>query len=138
MRVLVEDYDKKATYSVVNFQKLKQELFSDINIFCRNYNRLREDLHVLRLGVGQERDTESLDNYGSALKQYYNNGKVDNVGVEYRIEVTRFDIVMIVTVIIKRTDITVRNFIFRYRKSAGTQGELSNPDYSPTSNKQTK
>ena len=50
------------------------------------------------------------------MKEKYND-KNNNIGLDYHIEATRIDYGVPVFVIIKRTDISMKKFVFRFRKT---------------------
>ena len=59
--------------------------------------------------------------YLDALKIKYNN-QDNNIAIDYHIEVTRFDYGVAVWVVIKRAEIHMKKFIFRFRKTEATMG----------------
>ena len=65
--------------------------------------------------VGEKVSEQQIRNYLDGLKKKYNN-LINNIGLEYSIEVTRVDYGVPVFVIIKRDFIYAKKFVFRFKK----------------------
>jgi hypothetical protein len=85
------------------------------------HKELKDDLNLLRLNVGEKLSETEIREYLDALKTKYNN-EDNNIAIDYHIEVTRFDYGVAVWVVIKRAEIHMKKFIFRFRKSKATMG----------------
>ena len=69
---------------------------------------------------------KQIREYLDGLKLKYN-GMVNNVGIDYHIEVTRLDFGVPVFVLIKRDSIYLKKFVFRFKKDISTGlGDLTN------------
>ena len=69
---------------------------------------------------------KQIREYLDGLKEKYN-GMVNNVGIDYHIEVTRLDFGVPVFVLIKRDSIYLKKFVFRFKKDISTGlGDLTN------------
>lgn len=92
--------------------------------FCKEFKDIRDDLLYLRAAIGTPLDEGSIRAYFDGLKEKYNT--VDNnVGIDYHIESTRIDYGVPVFVILKRNEIYMKKFVFRFKKtdlSGGIQG----------------
>lgn len=108
------------------YGKLKNLLHSEIVNFCKEQLELKQDLNVFRMSIGQEMSETEIREYLDSLKLKYNN-QDNNVGIDYHIEATRIDYAVPVFVVIKRTDILMKKFVFRFRKAklSDSIGELS-------------
>jgi hypothetical protein len=108
------------------YPKLKVLLHQEIlRFFMRSsetaHRELKDDLNLLRLNVGEKLSETEIREYLDSLKEKYNS--VDNnLGLDYHIEVTRFDYGVAIWVVIKRADIHMKKFIFRFRKTTATMG----------------
>lgn len=98
----------------IYYPKLRQLLFNEINYFTKERKDVRDDLHLLRLNVGSYMNEAEIREYLDSLKEKYNNNPY--VGLEYHIEATRIDFGVPVFVIIRRGDIYLKKFVFRFRK----------------------
>jgi hypothetical protein len=130
MFVRVEDNLPSSIENSIYYPKLKQLLFNEIVDFCREQLELKEDLQLLRLNIGEQFSESEIREYLDMLKAKYNDGKHDNVGLDYHIESTRIDYGVPVFVIIKREEILMKKFVFRFRKYNinASIGNLSNGD----------
>lgn len=102
----------------IYYSKLKTLLHSEIFNFCREFSELKSDLNILRMMVGDQLSEDDIREYLDTLKDKYNNGATENVGLEYHIEATRIDYGVPVFVVIKRDQIYMKKFVFRFKKSA--------------------
>ena len=105
----------------VYYPKLKQLLHPEIVRFTREKIELRDDLNFFRMNIGENLSVEEIREYLDALKQKYNLEDND-IGLDYHIEVTRFDYGVPVFVVIKRDKIYMKKFVFRFRKSEISAG----------------
>lgn len=124
--MMVRDYDHLPTeieHSIF-YTKLKKLLHQEIISFCREQTELKEDLNLFRMSVGQPSTEAEIREYLDSLKAKYN-GVVQNIGIDYAIEITRIDYFVVVFCVIKRADIHMKQFTFRFRKNNLSQG-LSN------------
>ena len=117
MRITVIDTVPNEISGSIHYGKIKHALHSHIVTFCRDKKELKNDLKLLSYGVGREYDYDILLEVMEGLKQKYN-GRDNNIGLEYHIEFTRYDFALIVSVIIKRAEIEMKKFVFRYKKKA--------------------
>lgn len=122
MKVVVYETVPEEISNSLNYTRIKHELHSHINNFCREKVDLKNKLHVLRLAVGRRYDPEDVKNTLEQFKEEFNE-KDNNIGLDYNIVVTKFDFVVTVHVVIKRTDIEMKKFVFRYRKKSTTENE---------------
>lgn len=100
----------------IYYAKLKQLLHPEIFNFCKEQVELKEDLNLFRMSVGKPMDENEIREYIDGLKQKYNE-HYDNVGIDYHIEVTRYDYGVPVFCIIKRNSkIYMKKFVFRFKK----------------------
>ena len=110
----------------IYYPKIKHLLFSEINSFCKEKIELKNDLNGLRNMVGEVMTEKQIREYLDGLKLKYN-GMVNNVGIDYHIEVTRLDFGVPVFVLIKRDSIYLKKFVFRFKKDISTGlGDLTN------------
>ena len=108
------------------YPKLKQLLHQEIlRFFMKSsestHKELKDDLNLLRLNVGEKLSEVEIREYLDALKETYNSEN-NNVAIDYHIEVTRFDYGVPVWVVIKRSNIHMKKFVFRFRKAKITMG----------------
>lgn len=103
----------------IYYPKLKHLLFSEINDFCKEKLELKKDLHGFRELVGTTLEESDIRKYLENLKNKYNM-QVNNIGLDYHIEVTRIDFGVPVFVIIKRDFIYMKKFVFRFKKNIST------------------
>ena len=103
----------------IYYPKLKTLLHAEIMNFCKEQTELRDDLNFLRMSIGQQMDEEEIRMYLDTLKAKYNS-KEQNVGLDYHITVTRYDYAVPVFCVIKRQDILLKKFVFRFRKHNNT------------------
>lgn len=106
----------------IYYAKLKQQLHPEIYNFCKEQLELKADLNFLRMCVGDVMTEAEIREYLDSLKLKYNNGATENVGLEYSIEITRVDYGVPVFVVIKRDQIYVKKFTFRFRKANFASG----------------
>jgi hypothetical protein len=109
------------------YGRLKTLLMPEIINFCKEFKDIRDDLLYLRAAIGTALDEGSIRAYFDGLKEKYNT-KDNNIGIDYHIESTRIDYGVPVFVILKRNEIYMKKFVFRFRKTDlanGIQG-LSN------------
>jgi hypothetical protein len=97
------------------YPKLKQLLYFEIIRFCKEQTELKEDLLIFRNLVGESLEESQIREYLDTLKAKFNNTN-SNVGLNYHIEATRIDLSCVLFVIIKRHDIHMKKFVFRFRK----------------------
>lgn len=110
----------------IYYPKIKHLLFSEINGFCKEKIELKNDLNDFRRLVGEVMTEKQIREYLDGLKSKYN-GMVNNVGIDYHIEVTRLDFGVPVFVLIKRDSIYLKKFVFRFKKDLSTGlGDLTN------------
>lgn len=107
------------------YPRLKQLLFKEINLFCREHISLKADLQFIRMQVGTPMSEQDVRALFEELIRKYNTTANDNVGVMYHVEKTRFDYGVPVFVIIKRDEIQAKKFVFRFKRK-----ELSDPGIS--------
>lgn len=100
----------------IYYPKLKHLTFREIVDFCKEKLELKADLLELNDFMGMKISEEELRNYLDNLKLKY--GMIDNIGLEYHIESTKVDYGVSLFVVIRRADIDVKKFVFRFRKSA--------------------
>ena len=106
------------------YPKLKVLLHQEIlRFFMKSseaaHRELKDDLNLFRLNIGEKLSETEIREYLDTLKNKYNNAD-NNIALDYHIEVTRFDYGVAVWVVIKRADIHMKKFIFRFRKVAAT------------------
>jgi hypothetical protein len=118
MLVHVEPSLPAAIENSVYYARLKFALYPEILGFCREKTELRDDLNLLRLNVGVPMGEQSIRDYMDSMMGYYN-GRQDNVGVAYHLEITRVDYGLAVFVVIKRDDCYMKKFVYRFRKNLG-------------------
>ena len=105
----------------IYYAKLKQLLHGEIMQFCKEQLELKQDLNMFRMNVGNALSEEEIREYLDSLKSKYN-AHYDNVGIDYHIEVTRYDYGVPVFCVIKRNEIFMKKFVFRFKKSDQTKG----------------
>ena len=115
MMVQVKDSLPTEIEQSVYYAKLKQLLHPEIYNFCKEKIELKQDLNFLRMKVGEKMTEKEIREYLDSLKLKYN-GAVDDIGIDYAIEVTRVDYGVPVFVVIKRNEISMKKFVFRFRK----------------------
>jgi len=103
------------------YPKLKQLLHMEIIRFTREQIELKQDLNLLRMNIGEILSETEIREYMDSLKSKYNL-EDNNVGIDYHIEVTRYDYGVPIFVVIKRDIIYFKKFVFRFRKSNPTMG----------------
>lgn len=109
--------DPEVTNSIY-YAKLKHLLHQEIISFCKEQTELKADLNFFRMSVGETINDREIAAYLDSLKEKYSN--VENVGLEYHIEATRIDYGVVVFCMIKRRDLHVKKFVFRFRKTSST------------------
>lgn len=117
--------DPKVTNSIY-YNRLKYLMFNEIVQFCREKLDLKQDLLAIRPYIGDYMSEEDIRKTFDGLKNKYNGGAEDNVGIDYHIETTRVDYGVCVFAIIKRDDIYAKKFVFRFRKTPSAGLDLSN------------
>jgi len=132
MIIHVDNKDhKEVTYAdehSIVYGRLKQRLQADIIKFCLNEIDLKDDLMFFRSMVGDTLREIDVMNYVKDIQDKYNNDRSfnRNVAIDYFIETTRYDFVLVLFVtIIRGENIFQTRFIFRYRKNninAGVSG----------------
>ena len=123
MIVNVKEHLPSTIENSVYYPKLRQLLFMEIAHFCKEKVELKQDLFVLKDMVGQQLDEGTIRNYLDKLKEKYNS--IDNdIGIDYHIESTRIDFGVPVFVIIKRNQINMKKFVFRFRRDTGIGGSI--------------
>jgi len=100
----------------IYYAKLKNLLMGEIQRFAKERIQLRDDLHLLRMSVGEPVSEADIRETMDAFKAKYNFDD-NNIGIDYHIEATRVDFGLAVFVVIKRDAIYLKKFVFRYRKS---------------------
>jgi len=132
MVISVDDKkDRQVTYAdehSIVYGRLKQRLQLDIIKFCLNEIDLKDDLLFFRSMVGDTlREIDILDHVKN-IQDKYNNGRSynRNVAIDYFMETTRYDFVLVLFVtIVRGENIYQTRFVFRYRKdnvNAGVSG----------------
>lgn len=129
MVINIDDRSKKAVthadeHSIV-YGRLKQRLHTDILKFCLNEVDLKNDLMFFRSMVGDTLREVDILNYVGDIQDKYNNGRGynRNVGVDYFMNSTRYDFVLVLFVtIIRGENINQTRFVFRYRKPGASEG----------------
>lgn len=119
---------KQVTYAdehSIVYGRLKQRLQHDIIKFCLNEVDLKNDLLFFRSMVGDTLRENDILNHVKNIQDKYNNGRSynRNVSIDYFIETTRYDFVLVLFItIIRGENIFQTRFVFRYRKSSQTAG----------------
>ena len=124
MIVNVHDSLPSAVENSIFYPKLKQLLHLEIIRFCKEQVELKEDLNIFRRLIGDQLSENEIRTYMNDLKAKYNNIN-SNVGIDYHIESTRIDYSCVVFVVIKRENIHMKKFVYRFKKkdiSAGMNG----------------
>lgn len=110
----------------IYYTRLKYLMFNEIVKFCRERIDLREDLLALRTTIGEFMTEDQIRETFDNLKQKYNSGDIENIGIEYHMESTRLDYGVVLFCALKRGDIfNLKKFVFRFRKgnlSSGVPG----------------
>lgn len=115
MFVKVEESLPTSVENSIFYPKLKQLLFGEIVNFCKEQLELKADLQLLRMNIGEQLPESEIREYLDTLKKKYNS--IDNnCGLDYHIEATRIDYGVAVFVVIKRTIILMKKFVFRFKK----------------------
>lgn len=99
----------------IYYARLKKMLHPEIINFCKEQTQLKEDLNLFRMNVGQVLSESEIREYLNGLMDKYN-GKTNNVGLDYHIEATRIDYAVPVFCVIKRNEIFMKKFVFRFKK----------------------
>jgi len=129
MVIKVDDRTKKEVnyadeHSIV-YGRLKQRLQPDIIKFCLNEVDLKDDLLFFRSMVGDTLREIDVLKYVKDIQDKYNNGRSynRNVAIDYFMETTRFDFVLVLFVtIVRGENIFQTRFVFRYRKAGLNDG----------------
>ena len=103
----------------IYYPKLRHLLFPEINEFCKEKTELKKDLNLFRELVGEIMEESEIRSYLDGLKTKYNM-QVNNIGLDYHIEVTRIDFGVCVFVVIKRDFVYLKKFVFRFKKDIST------------------
>ena len=129
MVIKIDDKSKKqVTYAdehSIVYGRLKQRLQLDIVKFCLNEIDLKNDLMFFRSMVGDTLREIDVLNHVKQIQEKYNNGRSynRNVGIDYFMEATRYDFVLVLFVtIIRGENIFQTRFVFRYRKAGINSG----------------
>ena len=109
----------KETEQSIYYAKLKQLLHGEIYDFCKEQIEMKQDLNFFRMNVGNVMEESEIREYLDGLKDKYNT-HYDNIGLEYHIEVTRYDFGVPVICVIKRGQIHMKKFVFRFRKKSAS------------------
>jgi len=127
MFVNVQDSLPTEIENSVYYAKLKAALHPEIIKFCKEQLELKSDLNFLRMSVGETISESEIRDYLNTLKNKYNSEN-NNVGIDYHIEATRIDFGVSVFCVIKRDEIYMKKFVFRFRKPSISDGigNLSN------------
>jgi hypothetical protein len=123
MFVKVEKSLPEKIENSIYYPKLKQLLHLEIARFTKEKLELKADLNFLRMNVGEQLSDTEIKEYLDSLKLKYNSENND-IGIDYHVEVTRFDYGVAVFVVIKRDIIYMKKFVFRFRKSEGISAGL--------------
>ena len=121
MFVNIEPHLPEDIEGSIYYPKLKTLLRSELINFCKEQIELKNDLEILRMNVGQVMSESEIREYLDGLMSKYNS-TVNNVGLSYHIEATRIDYGVPVFVVIKRTEIFMKKFVFRFKKERLTDG----------------
>ncbi len=100
------------------YARLKHMLHLDIRAFTKDKVELRSDLNILRMQVGESLEEGEIRYFLDDLKQKYNNSD-NNIAIEYHIEATKIDFGVPVFVVIKRDEVYIKKFTFRFKKRSG-------------------
>lgn len=120
--------NKQVTYAdehSIVYGRLKTRLQLDIVRFCLNEVDLKDDLMFFRSMVGDTLREADILSYVKDIQDKYNNGRSynRNVGIDYFIETTRYDFVLVLFVtIIRGENVFQTRFVFRYRKDSVNAG----------------
>lgn len=124
MVIRVDDKsNKQVTYAdehSIVYGRLKQRLQLDIVKFCMNEVDLKDDLMFFRSMVGDSLSESDILSFVTDIQDKYNNGRSynRNVSLDYFMETTRYDFVLVLFVtIIRGENIFQTRFVFRYRKT---------------------
>jgi hypothetical protein len=98
------------------YPRIKVLQIPEIMRFCKEQTTLKNDLLDMCNYIGEYLSESDIHDLFDALKDKYNNEN-PLVGLEYHIESTRIDYGVVLFVVIKRDDVYLKKFIFRYRKS---------------------
>lgn len=116
---LVPSLSPRVTNSIY-YNKLKYLMFNDIVQYCKEKLELKSDLLNLRGYIGDYLAEDDIESYLDGLKAKYNGSSdplTQNIGIEYHLETTRIDYGVVVFCVIKRDDIYLKKFVFRFRKT---------------------
>jgi len=121
--MFVKVYDSLPTNieNSIFYPKLKQLLHMEIMKFTKEQVELKQDLNLLRMNIGEILSETEIREYLDSLKAKYNL-EDNNVGLDYHIEVTRYDYGVPIFVVIKRDIIHFKKFVFRFRKASPNMG----------------
>jgi hypothetical protein len=121
--MFVRVYDSLPTKieNSIYYPKLKQLLMFELKRFTVEQLELFQDLDIFRRNVGEILSESEIREYLDSLKAKYN-GVLNNVGLDYHIEVTRVDFGVPVFITIQRANnIHLKKFVFRFRKGSPSQ-----------------
>jgi hypothetical protein len=121
MFVKVENSLPEKIENSIYYPKLKMLLHPEILRFTKEQIELRDDLNFFRMNIGETLSDTEIREYLDSLKLKYNSEDND-IGIDYHIEVTRFDYGVPVFVVIKRDRIYMKKFVFRFKKSGISAG----------------
>ena len=82
--------------------------------FCKEQISLKNDLLAILTYVGEPMSEENIRLIFDSMKEKYNRN--DKIGIEYHIEMTRYDYGICLFAIIKRDDVYAKKFVFRFRR----------------------
>ena len=122
MFISVKDHLPTNVELSIYYPKLKQLLHSEIFSYCKEKRDIKEDLNILRMSVGDYMSEKEIREYLDTIKNKYNNRDDTDIALDYHIEATRIDYGVAVFVIIKRSQINMKKFVFRFRKKDITTG----------------
>lgn len=99
------------------YSRLRNRTHREIMIFTREQVGLKNDLIKLKAKIGSSMSEKDIINLFEPLLAKYNN--IDNsVGLVYHIEATRIDYGVSLVAIVKRENISVKKFVFRFRRKS--------------------
>ena len=116
MIVNVQGSLPKKVENSIYYPKLKVMMHSEIINFCKERIDLKEDLNIFRMNIGQQLTEAEIREYLDGLKAKYNG--TENIGLDYHIEITKYDYGVPVFVVLKRDQIYMKKFVFRFKKAS--------------------
>lgn len=96
------------------YPRIKVLELPEIIRFCKEQTSLKNDLLAILTYVGEQMSEEDIRNIFDSMKRKYNQN--DKIGLDYHIEMTRYDYGICLFVIIKRDDVYAKKFVFRYKR----------------------